>query len=242
MNFDAFSDIYHAVFSKNRLDAYQTDDMIRQFFRLTELMLETNQHMNVTAITDIEKIIPLHYADCLLAAACIPTGATVLDVGCGGGFPILPLAIARPDLHLAGLDSTEKKLRYVADTAKALSLPLSVLPGRAEDLSRAKEHRETYDIVISRAVARLQVLDELCLPFVSRGGMFIAMKGALGRQEIEEAANGITRLGGSVEEIISTELFTCDGPEERVMALIRKTANTPSAYPRAFGAIKKKPL
>ena len=113
-----FEKIFSDIFEKNELHAYINDENIEKFWNLTQLMLETNAVMNITAITDIEKIIPLHYADCVKIADLIPQNATVADIGCGGGFPILPLAIVRPDLRLIGIDSTEKKARYVSETAK----------------------------------------------------------------------------------------------------------------------------
>lgn len=237
-----FYTIFEEVFKKNDLEEYVEENIMRQFFRLTELMLETNAHMNITALTTIEKIIPLHYADCVKASAWIGSGDTVLDVGCGGGFPILPLAIVRPDLHLVGLDSTDKKVRYVQATAAALGLRIDTISGRAEDIAKLPEHREHYDLVVSRAVARLNVLNELCIPFVKNDGCFLAMKGAAGSEELEEAANGITLLGCSVESSSAYALHTVEGTESRVAVITRKVKPTPNVYPRSFGAIKKKPL
>lgn len=242
MDYLSFREYFIRIFEKNGLEAYHTDENIRKFYNLTVKMVETNQVMNITALTTMDKIIPLHYADCVKAAALIPQNATVADIGCGGGFPILPLAIVRPDLNLVGIDSTEKKIRYVQNTADELRLSVNAISGRAENLAKQTDYRDHFDVVISRAVARLNVLDELCMPFVKVGGQFIALKGAAGQEELSEAMNGIQKLGGQLQGTDEYSLFTTDDEEKRVMVRIDKISATPKEYPRAFGAIKKKPL
>ena len=242
MDYLSFREYFIRIFEKNGLEAYSTDENIRKFYDLTVKMVETNKVMNITALTTVDKIIPLHYADCVKAAALIPQNATVADIGCGGGFPILPLAIVRPDLKLVGIDSTEKKIRYVQNTADELGLSVTAISGRAEDLAKQTDYRDHFDVVISRAVARLNVLNELCMPFVKVGGRFIALKGAAGQEELSEAMNGIQKLGGQLRGTDEYSLFTADDEEKRVMVRIEKISATPKEYPRAFGAIKKKPL
>ena len=242
MDYLAFREYLIRIFKKNDLETYVQEENIRKFYDLTSMMVETNKVMNITALTTEEKIISLHYADCVKAAEFIPQNATVADIGCGGGFPILPLAIVRPDLKLVGIDSTEKKIRYVQNTADALGLSVTAISGRAEDLAKDPQYRDAFDCVISRAVARLNVLDELCLPFVKIGGSFIAMKGAAGQEEIAEAKNGIVKLGGQFMSTTEYSLFLEDGEEKRHMILISKQTATPKEFPRVFGAIKKKPL
>ena len=237
-----FKELFTEIFQKNGLEQYIRDDIIARFSELTDIMIATNAVMNITALTTVDKIIPLHYADCARVAGSIPQGARVVDIGCGGGFPILPLAIIRPDLKLVGIDSTEKKIRYVQNTADHFGLNVKAISGRAEDLAKMEEHRDHYDIVVSRAVARLNVLDELCMPFVKVGGRFIAMKGAAGQEELNEAEKGIQKLGGEVISATEYELYTGEANEKRVLIEIQKTKNTPNEYPRGFGAIKKKPL
>lgn len=237
-----FKELFTDIFQKNGLDQYIRDDIIAKFEELTDIMIATNAVMNITALTTMDKIIPLHYADCAKIADSIPQGAKIADIGCGGGFPILPLAIIRPDLQLVGIDSTDKKIKYVQNTADHFGLHVRAISGRAEDLAKMAEHRDAYDIVVSRAVARLNVLDELCMPFVKIDGKFIAMKGAAGQEELDEAINGIHKLGG---ELISTkeyELHIGEIAEKRVLIEIQKTKATPKEFPRGFGAIKKKPL
>jgi 16S rRNA (guanine527-N7)-methyltransferase len=242
MDYLSFQTDFIRIFEKNGLESYVNEDTVHKFHELTRRMVETNKVMNITALTTEDKIIPLHYADCVKAAAFIPQNATVADIGCGGGFPILPLAIVRPDLKLVGIDSTEKKIRYVQSTADALGLSVTAISGRAEELAKMSEYRECFDCVISRAVARLNVLDELCLPFVKIGGKFIAMKGAAGSEELDEARKGIARLGGGEIESVEYPLYLMEAEEKRNMITIKKVSATPIEFPRGFGAIKKKPL
>lgn len=237
-----FRELFTDIFQKNGLEQYIQDDIIANFSELTDIMIATNDVMNITALTTVEKIIPLHYADCAKVAEFIPQGAKVADIGCGGGFPILPLAIIRPDLRLVGIDSTEKKIKYVQSTADRFGLNVKAISGRAEDLAKMMEHRDAYNVVVSRAVARLNVLDELCMPFVQAGGKFIAMKGAAGQEELDEARNGIQKLGGEINMAKEYGLYTGETDEKRVLIEIKKIKITPKEYPRGFGAIKKKPL
>ena len=240
MDYQAFCEEFTRIFEKNGLGEWCRTEIIENFFVLTQRMVETNAVMNITALTTTDKIIPLHYADCVLAAKYIPENAKVVDIGCGGGFPILPLAIIRPDLTLVGVDSTAKKIRYVQSVADELGLSVTGVAGRAEEYQETC--RETFDVAISRAVARLNILDELCMPYVKVGGKFIAMKGAAGEEEKQEALNGIKTLGGSLTAMTEYELYTEQGSEARTLIEIQKAGQTPEKYPRAFGAIKKKPL
>ena len=240
MDYQAFYEEFTRIFKKNELQDLCRDDIIEKFFILTQRMIETNAVMNITALTTTDKIIPLHYADCVIAAKYIPENAKVVDIGCGGGFPILPLAIIRPDLKLVGVDSTAKKIRYVQSVADELGLSVTAVAARAEEYQQTC--REAFDVVISRAVARLNVLDELCMPYVRVGGTFIAMKGAAGKEEKQEAMMGIETLGGVLKNMTEYELYLEDSSEVRTLVEITKTGHTPPKYPRAFGAIKKKPL
>ena len=175
-----FYRLYKEIFTANGLDEFCSDETIEKMLKMSERMVEVNEHMNLTAITEPADIIAKHLADSVIASRCIPTNATVCDVGCGGGFPSLPLAIARPDITILGVDSTEKRINYVNESAELLGLTnLKAIAGRAEDLSQDKSLREGFDICIARAVAALPVLSELCIPFVKQGGYFVAMKGRL---------------------------------------------------------------
>ena len=228
--------IIRKVFAECGMPQYAEGEKGEKFAVLFDELIAFNNVTNLTAITECEEVALRHFADSLTAADKIPVGATVIDVGCGGGFPTLPLAIARPDLAITALDSTAKKLVFVENMAIKLSLNVKTLAARAEEIP---ECRESFDIATSRAVARMNLLTELCLPLVKVGGKFVAMKGASGKEELAEAEGGITKLGGTVTGV---DAFTLLSAGERVIITVDKVAPTPSAYPRPWGKIKKKPL
>ncbi len=218
-----------------------TDEMLARFEKLAFLLVEQNKTMNLTAITDPDGIAIKHFADSIsaLSAADFPQGAKVLDVGTGAGFPSIPLLIARPDLDMTMIDSTAKKLKYVASTVESLGLTAEVLHTRAEEAGQNKEYREKFDIVCSRAVAALNVLCEYCLPFVKVGGVFLAMKGAKAQEEIADAKSAIKTLGG---KIVAEKSFTLSDGGERTIVVIKKISQVPPKYPRVSAQIAKKPL
>ena len=217
------------------------DGKIMQFQKLAELLVEQNKTMNLTAITDPDGIAVKHFADSIsvLTATEFAENARVLDVGTGAGFPGIPLLIMRPDLDLTMLDSTAKKLKYVANTVEELGLSANVLHTRAEEAGQSKEYRETFDIVCSRAVAALNFLCEYCLPFVKVGGYFVAMKAAKAQEEIDGAKAAIKLLGGKIMEEKSFKLS--DGGERNII-IIKKISHVPPKYPRVSAQIAKKPL
>ena len=220
-----------------------TDEKAEKLYRLTEIMLEVNKTMNLTAITDEDAIIVKHYVDSLTVSKYIPFGATVLDVGCGAGFPCLPLSIFREDLKITALDATAKRIRYIDDTAKKLGIAnITPIAARAEELGKQSLYRESFDVVTARAVASLPVLSELCLPFVKLGGSFISMKASQGEQEANLACNAISLCGGSLISIDNCDLKFSDSLEPRLIISISKISTTPSKYPRHFSQISKKPL
>ena len=218
-----------------------SDDKLELFSKLAYLLVEQNKTMNLTAITDPDGIAVKHFADSVsaLSAYDFPQGAKVLDVGTGAGFPSIPLLIARPDLNMTMIDSTAKKLKYVASTVEELGLVAEVLHTRAEEAGQNKEYRESFDIVCSRAVAALNVLCEYCLPFVKVGGVFLAMKGAKAQEEIADAKNAIKTLGG---QIVDEKSFTLSDGGERTIVVIKKISHVPPKYPRVSAQIAKKPL
>lgn len=218
-----------------------TDEQTKLFEKLAELLVEQNKTMNLTAITDPDGIAVKHFADSIsaLSAYDFAENAKVLDVGTGAGFPSIPLLIARPDLEMTMIDSTAKKLKYVASTVEILGLAAEVLHTRAEEAGQSKEYREKFDIVCSRAVAALNVLCEYCLPFVKVGGVFLAMKAAKAQEEIADARNAIKILGG---KIVAEKSFTLSDGGERTIVVIKKISQVPPKYPRVSAQIAKKPL
>ena len=242
MDFTTFSQIFNSAAAKNGV-LPPNEAQMQQFYRFTEHLLEVNAHTNLTAIREPIGIIDKHYIDSLLAMHLIPEGARVLDLGCGPGFPSIPLAIMRPDLEITALDSTAKKIDFVQKSAKILQLSnLKGVSGRAEDAKLRKELGK-YDIVVSRAVARLNILCELCLPYLKIGGSLVAMKGAKYEEELAEATSAIEILGAETTKTEQKELITAENQAEtRGMIVIQLKRQPPEQYPRAYAAILKKPL
>ena len=214
-----------------------SDGQIDTLCRFGEVLIEKNAVMNLTAITEPSAVAQLHFLDCIaLLNAADFHGKRVIDVGCGAGFPGVPLKIAEPSIRLTLLDSLAKRMNWLSETLPALGVDAEIITARAEEF--AAQRREQYDLATSRAVARLNVLAELCLPYVRVGGKFLAMKGALAQEEVEEARRGIERLGGHVLRIF--EYPVADAVHKAVV--IEKLRPTPPQYPRAFAKIKKSPL
>ena len=213
---------------------------IPQLRRFSELLLEKNKVMNLTAITEEKDVATLHLLDsaALLNMADF-SGKTVVDVGTGAGFPGMPMRIVKEDFSLTLLDSLNKRIDFLKDCCRDLGFAdVNCVHARAEEF--AAQHRESYDFATSRAVANLSVLSELALPLVKVGGQFLAMKSVDSEEEIAAAKNAIKTLGGKISRV---EDYTIPGTEvtHRVV-VIDKIAPTPAKYPRAFAKIKKQPL
>lgn len=234
-----FEEIYEKALKENALEHFFTEEITRKMKYLCEELVRVNSYMNLTAITDTEGIVYRHIVDCLHVCPYIETGARVVDVGCGGGFPTLPLAIARGDLDITSIDSTAKKLEFVKGVAKDLDLRVTTMAARAEDVGNDPLYREKFDFCVSRAVARLSILNELCLPLVKVGGTFLPMKGQDHAGELSEAKNAFKKLGAA---FVSDNAFDMDNAGVRSIMVIKKVENTPKNYPRAFAKIKKSPL
>ena len=214
-----------------------TDGQLDTLARFGQALLEKNQVMNLTAITEPEKVAELHFYDCLaLLNAADFRGKRVIDIGCGAGFPGVPLKIAEPSMDLTLLDSLGKRMDWLREVLPELQVEANVVTARAEEY--VVNYRESFDIAVSRAVARLNILAELCLPYVKVGGVFLAMKGQLADVELEEAKSGISLLGGSVARVFEYEV--ADAIHRAVV--IRKETATPPKDPRPFAKIKKSPL
>lgn len=213
----------------------------RQFDLLCERLIERNRLVNLTAITEPEEIREKHFADSLaiLQWEGLADCRKMIDLGTGGGFPGLPVAITRPQIDVTMLDSAGKKLAFVDDMIAELGLANArTLWARAEDAARDADHREAYDLAVSRAVAPLPVLIEYALPFLRSGGAFVSYKGAAA-DEITASARALHELGGEVE---TTLPYTIEGGDERVLIVIRKTGETPEKYPRRAGKPSKSPI
>ena len=242
MNYSEFSLLYNDILSQNGLEKYMNEVTCKKFFDFYNILVETNKVMNVTRIIDAKDAIVKHFADCLLLAQMIPDGEfTLIDVGCGGGFPTIPLAIVKQSLSITAIDSTTKKVDFVNSAAKALGLNnVRAISARAEEFIEGK--RENFDFATSRAVARLNMLVELTVPYVKLGGKFFAMKGSAAQDELDEALSGIKKLGGDYVVTINAELRGDDQINTRAVVVVEKKEKTPIAYPRKFGQIKNKPL
>lgn len=208
-----------------------------------EMLVEWNEKVNLTAITEPQDVAVKHMVDSLSCydEGIFKTGATIIDVGTGAGFPGLPLKIFRPDLKLTLFDSLNKRILFLKAVAEKLGIDdIHFVHSRAEDGGKSKQLREQYDIAVSRAVAKLDVLCEWCLPFVSVGGFFIALKGSRYSEEVNEATGAIQRLGGEITKIQKIKLPGLD--DVRAIIYIKKIKKTPAAYPRRPGTAEKNPL
>ena len=219
-------------------------ETFRRFSRYCDLLLETNAVMNLTAVTEPEAVYVRHFADSLAPAAFLPTPERFIDVGCGAGFPGLPLKLLFDDaaegrVHLTLLDSTAKKIDFLRRLTEELALSnVSFETRRAEEAAADPALRETFDLAVSRAVAAGPALCELCLPFVRVGGRFAAHKSARAAEELAASAGAVRTLGGAPLTLCP---YVLDGAEQ-VVAVSEKRRPTPAAYPRPWARIKKRPL
>lgn len=233
---------FEGIFSENlkKVGLNLKKENIEKFHLYYEMLLEWNEKMNLTAITDLEGVIVKHFIDSLLVLRFLPNEAkTLIDVGTGAGFPGLPLKISKAELNVTLLDSLNKRLIFLEALKEKLELDFELIHARAEELGRKENFREKFDISTSRAVASLNVLSEYCLPFVKVGGLFIAMKSGNVDEELESAKKSIALLGGTLEKV---EKFDLPKNISRSIILIRKIKNTDKIYPRSSAKIKKFPL
>lgn len=215
-------------------------EQCENFYRL---LVETNKSLNLTAIIDEREAAIKHFIDSLTCLKVMPLkkGTSLLDVGAGAGFPGIPLLICCPGIKITMIEAAAKKVNFLKQAIKELRLEnIEAVHARAEDFGRDKNHREKYDVVVSRAVAALAVLAEYCLPPLRVGGLFVAMKGPKLQEEIKAAENALVLLGGEIRKIVAVKLpFTGD---ERKLVLIGKIRVTAEIYPRRAGIPTKNPL
>lgn len=219
-----------------------SDKQQQQFQTYYRMLVEWNEKMNLTSITEEHEVYLKHFYDSIATSfyTDLTKELTICDVGAGAGFPSIPLKIIFPNLKVTIVDSLNKRIHFLNQLAEALELDnVSFVHDRAETYGKG-DYRASYDIVTARAVARLSVLSELCLPLVKKGGHFIALKSSKGEEELEEARFGIGVLGGKVLDTISYELPEDAG--ERQMIIIDKRSQTPKKYPRKPGTPNKSPL
>ena len=220
-----------------------SDEQIRQFLKYFEMLVEWNEVMNLTAITEYDEVVMKHFVDSLSIVKVngFDNVTSIIDVGTGAGFPGIPLKIVFPEIKITLLDSLNKRIKFLNAVIDELELEnIETIHGRAEDFSKKEDYREQYDLCVSRAVANLATLSEYCLPYVKTGGTFISYKSGTVQEEAEEAEKAINILGGQVKDITYFKLP--DSEIDRSLVIINKKKSTPGKYPRKAGTPLKEPL
>lgn len=214
-----------------------TAEMADKLVRLCDFMVEYNENVNLTSITEFEEVVDKHFVDSVLPFFMveIPEGSSFIDVGTGAGFPALPLLIVRPDLKGTLCDSLNKRCFYLEKACELVGIHAEIIHARSEELGRKR--RECFDFSTARAVAAMPVLAEYCVPFVKKGGRFIALKSV--NEDIMAAASAVKKLGGEIAQVTDYEIPNGD---RRRLAVVNKLSQTPTQYPRSSANIAKKPL
>lgn len=220
-----------------------SDIQVQQFMTYYELLVEWNEFMNLTAITEYEEVLKKHFVDSLsLVKACdLTKDMSLIDIGTGAGFPGIPLKILFPDIRLTLLDSLNKRILFLNEVINKLGLKdIDCIHGRAEDIGHLPEYREQYDLSVSRAVANLSSLSEYCIPFVRVGGKFISYKSGNIEEELKDAKSAIQLLGSKIDDV---EKYTLPNSDmQRSLVVIRKVKTLSKKYPRKAGMPTKQPL
>ena len=215
------------------------DEQIEEFKKYLELLIEWNEKINLTSITEENEVITKHFADSLSIQKYIKDNSKVIDVGTGAGFPGIPLKISNSSLEITLLDSLNKRINFLNTIIQELHIEkIKTIHGRAEDFGHNLDYREKFDYAVCRAVAKLNVLAEYMLPYLKIGGTFICMKGPNIEEEIEIAQKALKILGGKIEKIESFEL---EGNQRNII-IIKKEKNTPKNFPRKSGIPSKQPI
>ena len=218
-----------------------TEKQIEQFLKYYEMLIEKNKVMNLTAITEYDEVIEKHFLDSISLCQVydLSKPVKILDMGTGAGFPGVPLKIAFPKVEITLADSLNKRIKFLDEVVAELGLEkVTTVHARAEELARNKEHRESYDLVVSRAVANLSTLGEYCIPFVKMGGNFISYKSGEVDEEVNAAGKAIKILGGEMKDVYKFDL----SDQKRSFVTIEKIKTTPKKYPRKAGTPSKEPL
>ena len=239
MNKEGF--IKEIILKLNEININIDEKTGESFYKYTKLLLEWNEKINLTAITDMNDIILKHYVDSLTINKYIEEGKEIIDIGTGAGFPGIPLKILNPNNKFILVDSLNKRINFLEEVKKEINLnKIEMVHARVEDLAKNEQYRENVDIAVSRAVANLSTLLEYMLPFVKEKGLCICMKGPNINEELEDAKKAIDVLGGKIETIKNIRLP--DSDMERNIVVLRKIKNTPNKYPRKAGTPAKQPI
>ncbi len=224
-----------------RFNVELTDAQIDKFDAYAKMLIEYNEKVNLTAITEPDDIVIKHFADSLAVKKYSPCElkGSLADVGTGAGFPGMPLLITSPELNVTFFDAVNKKLDFIRYVISELGLNASVIHSRAEDAGKMPEYREKFDFATARAVAQLRILSEFCLPLVKVGGYFISMKGSISE---EEKTFGISAFGKVGAELYDDIFYSIQNGDERNIIIAKKISHISPKYPRNMGQISKKPL
>ena len=223
------------------LEIKLSTEQAEMFFKYMNLLLEWNEKINLTAITDEEEVIVKHFVDSITISKYIPTGTSLIDVGTGAGFPGIPLGIIRNDLEIVLLDSLQKRINFLEVVIRELGLEnIKTVHARAEEFGKNNKYREKFDVATSRAVANLSTLSEYLLPLVKVGGVVICMKGCAIEEELNNSKKAINVLGGKVTQVFEFNLPKTD--IKRNIVLVDKVSKTPAKYPRKPGTPSKEPI
>ena len=238
MNIEEFKQVFLEEANKNSIEV--NDEQLEMLYKYMTGIIEWNDKVNVTAITEERLFIVKHFIDSLLINQYLQGKESVIDIGTGGGFPGIPLKIMNKDKVFTLIDSVNKKLNVIRDLSEKIGLEkLQIIHTRAEELANKKEYREMYDVATTRAVSNLSTILEYMLPFIKVGGIAICMKGPNYKEELKEAEKAIEVLGGKIEKI---ETFNIENEMERNVIIIKKIKNTPNRFPRGQGKPLKEPI
>ncbi|MBR1778931.1 MAG: 16S rRNA (guanine(527)-N(7))-methyltransferase RsmG [Clostridia bacterium] len=234
---------FEEIFTENakKIGLAVQDSAIARFKAYYNLLMEWNEKMNLTAITDLEGVIVKHFIDSLTVLKDLPAESKckLVDVGTGAGFPGVPIKIIKEDAQVTLIDSLNKRLTFLQDLSKRLNLKITLVHARAEEAGHKETFREKFDVSVARAVAALDVLAEYCLPLVKVGGVFLAMKGGDCEEEVNKAKRAVDLLGGKIEKI---EKFKIPNDSSRSIITIRKVKKINDEYPRSSKKIVRSPL